>query len=268
MHPALVRYMGKTPTVCATCRRRAAGFGYTPRPHAISNAIWLCGSNTAIAQRRGSTPCRHEQFDEYELGAMLEAGRNAGRYLDEIGKTDLKLLSATNGANSCSRLLTGYEHALRRKLLNNEPPFDSPPSYEDAHGSFRNARRSLIERGYAAIPIMPDSKIPGYFCAGMWVLLPGWQQRYLDGRKPQLMDLAAWGSGDTGLGVVGGRASHGLIGDRHRHRRCRDQERDRQGVAADAGDEDAARKARPDFSTAPISRPRRAGTSTASGSAT
>ena len=35
-----------------------------------------------------------EQFDEYELGAMLEAGRSAGGYLNEIGKTDLALLSA------------------------------------------------------------------------------------------------------------------------------------------------------------------------------
>ena len=68
-----------------------------------------------------------QQFDEYELGAMLEAGRKAGSYLDEIGKTDLKLLSAKSGANSCSRLLTGYEEALRRKLINNEPPLDSPP---------------------------------------------------------------------------------------------------------------------------------------------
>lgn len=35
-----------------------------------------------------------EQFDEYELGATLEAGRSAGGYLDEIGKADLALLSA------------------------------------------------------------------------------------------------------------------------------------------------------------------------------
>jgi hypothetical protein len=35
-----------------------------------------------------------EQFDEYELGAVLEAGRGAGGYLDEIGKTDLALLRA------------------------------------------------------------------------------------------------------------------------------------------------------------------------------
>ena len=37
--------------------------------------------------------------------------------------------------------------------------------------------KSLIERGYAAIPIMPGSKVPGYRCAGLWVPLPKWQQR-------------------------------------------------------------------------------------------
>ena len=79
-------------------------------------------------------------------------------------------------------------------------------------GAFETHAESLIERGYAAIPIMPGSKVPGYRCAGLWVPLPEWQQRYLDGRKPQLMELAAWGSGDTGVGVVGGRASRGLIG--------------------------------------------------------
>ena len=50
-----------------------------------------------------------EQFDEYELGAMLEAGRNAGRYLDEIGKTDLKLLDRDEWREFLFRLLTGYE---------------------------------------------------------------------------------------------------------------------------------------------------------------
>jgi len=35
-----------------------------------------------------------EQFDEYEFGAMLEAGRSAGGYLNKIDKTDLALLSA------------------------------------------------------------------------------------------------------------------------------------------------------------------------------
>jgi hypothetical protein len=60
-------------------------------------------------------------------GAILEAGRNAGSYLDEIGKTDLKMLSAGEWREFLARLLTGYEQALRRKLLNNEPPLDPPP---------------------------------------------------------------------------------------------------------------------------------------------
>jgi hypothetical protein len=42
-----------------------------------------------------------EQFDEYELGAVFAAGRSAGGYLDEIGKTDLALLSAEEWSDSC-----------------------------------------------------------------------------------------------------------------------------------------------------------------------
>ena len=64
-----------------------------------------------------------EQFDEYELGAMLEAGRSDGGYLDEIGKTDLQLLSREEWREFLFRMLTGYEQALRQKLTNNEPPF-------------------------------------------------------------------------------------------------------------------------------------------------
>jgi Family of unknown function (DUF6511) len=127
MHPALVRYMGKVPTVCAICRRRAAGFGYTPRKHAIGNVVWLCGSEYCHRAAKEFYAMSAERFDEYELGAMLEAGRDAGGYLDKIGKTDLKLLSGEEWREFLSRLLTGYEHALRRKLLNNEPPLDSLP---------------------------------------------------------------------------------------------------------------------------------------------
>ena len=78
-------------------------------------------------------------------------------------------------------------------------------------GAFETHAGALIEHGYAAVPIMPGSKIPGYQCAGLWMPLLGWQKRYLDGRKPQLIELAAWGSGDSGIGVVGGKASHGLV---------------------------------------------------------
>ena len=39
-------------------------------------------------------------------------------------------------------------------------------------GAFETHAESLIEHGYAAIPIMPGSKVPGYRCAGLWVPLP------------------------------------------------------------------------------------------------
>jgi hypothetical protein len=122
MHPALIRYMGKIPTVCATCRRQAAGFGYSPHPHRISAVIWLCSSSHCHQAAKRFYAMSAEQFDEYELGAMLEAGCGAGCYLDEIGKTDLKLLTAEEWREFLFRLLTGYEQVLRRKLLDNEPP--------------------------------------------------------------------------------------------------------------------------------------------------
>jgi len=127
MHAALTQYMGKMPTVCAICRRRAAGFGYAPRPQAISNTIWLCDSEYCHCAAKEFYAMSAQDFEEHELAAMLEGGRNAGGYLDEIGKTDLKLLSGEEWREFLSRLLTGYEHALRRKLINNEPPLDPPP---------------------------------------------------------------------------------------------------------------------------------------------
>jgi hypothetical protein len=123
MHYAIVRYMTKVPTACAVCRRRAWWIGYTPRPHAMRSIVWLCNRNQCHSLARRFYAMSAEQFDEYELGAMLEAGGSAGSYLDEIGKSDLKLLSREEWREFLFRMLTGYEQALRQKLTNNEPPF-------------------------------------------------------------------------------------------------------------------------------------------------
>jgi Family of unknown function (DUF6511) len=64
-----------------------------------------------------------EMLDTYEIGAALEAGAHAGAYLEEIGKTDLTRLSSDEWREFLRRLLASYEHALRRKILNGEPPF-------------------------------------------------------------------------------------------------------------------------------------------------
>ena len=123
MHHAIVRYMTKVPTACAVCRRHAWWIGYAPQPHRMHNVVWLCNRNQCHTLARRFYAMSAEQFDEYELGAMLEAGRSAGGYLDEIGKTDLQLLSREEWREFLFRLLTGYEQTLRRKLTNDESPF-------------------------------------------------------------------------------------------------------------------------------------------------
>jgi len=78
-------------------------------------------------------------------------------------------------------------------------------------GPYEQCAEALVERGYATIPIMRDSKAPGFYCAGMRVPLTRWQERYLHGRQPNYMDHNLWGNGDSGIGVVGGKASHGMV---------------------------------------------------------
>jgi hypothetical protein len=68
----------------------------------------------------------------------------------------------------------------------------------------------LIERGFAAVPIMPGTKRPGFFFAGMWIGLANWQMRF-SGGPPPVTERERWAAGDAGVGVVAGQASHGLI---------------------------------------------------------
>jgi hypothetical protein len=62
-------------------------------------------------------------LDQYELGAVLEAGVEAGAYLDELGNTDLARLDPDQWREFLRRIVVGFEYALRRKILENEPPF-------------------------------------------------------------------------------------------------------------------------------------------------
>src|SRR5262249_30107456 len=78
-------------------------------------------------------------------------------------------------------------------------------------GAYAQVAERLIERGYAAIPIMPGTKRPGFFCAGMWRGLTNWQTKFVD-QSPSLFERQLWSKGDTGIGVVAGPASGGMIG--------------------------------------------------------
>jgi hypothetical protein len=62
-------------------------------------------------------------LDAYEIGAALEAGTEAGGYLEEIGKTDLARLNGDEWREFLHRLFVGFEQVMRRKILGGEAPF-------------------------------------------------------------------------------------------------------------------------------------------------
>jgi hypothetical protein len=66
----------------------------------MRNVIWLCDHKQCHAVARRFFAMSAEQFDEYELGATLEAGRSAGGYLDEIGPI-----------SRCSARRNGHHHS-------------------------------------------------------------------------------------------------------------------------------------------------------------
>jgi hypothetical protein len=77
-------------------------------------------------------------------------------------------------------------------------------------GAYAAIGERLIERGFAAIPIMPGTKRPGFCYAGQWLGLSNWQRRFLH-RVPPASERARWGKGDSGIGVITGPASHGTV---------------------------------------------------------
>ena len=56
-------------------------------------------------------------------------------------------------------------------------------------GAFAQIAERLIERGYAAVPIIPGTKRPGVLSNGQWVGLPRWQNRY-NGRAPSETEIS------------------------------------------------------------------------------
>jgi len=98
-----------------------------------------------------------------------------------------------------------------RKLAAAYPQTNGRGAIEgNAMGPYAQCAEPMVERGYAAIPIMTGTKAPGFFCAGQWMPLPAWQRRFLN-KIPSERERELWSKGETGVGVVGGRASHGLI---------------------------------------------------------
>jgi hypothetical protein len=106
----VVRFATKEPIVCAVCRRHAVWLGCTPVPHGRHRS------------GKGLFKMPSSILDAYEIGSALEAGKLAGAYLDEIGKTDLVTLSGDEWREFLRRIIVGFEQITRRKILTNEAP--------------------------------------------------------------------------------------------------------------------------------------------------
>jgi hypothetical protein len=59
-------------------------------------------------------------LDAFEAAAALEAAAEAGRYLEEVGTTDLARLTDWEWREFLRRMFTGFEQSLRRKILDHE----------------------------------------------------------------------------------------------------------------------------------------------------
>lgn len=74
------------------------------------------------------------------------------------------------------------------------------------NGPFQQHAERLVERGYTVIPIIPNSKKPGFFCNGQWTGLMAWTTRF-NGHASLQEERERWGQAGAGIGVLGGPAS-------------------------------------------------------------
>jgi hypothetical protein len=77
-------------------------------------------------------------------------------------------------------------------------------------GAYAQIGERLIERGFAAIPIMPGTKRPGFWHAGQWLGLSNWQRRFKRNAPPEA-ERRRWAEHDSGVGIITGPASHGTV---------------------------------------------------------
>lgn len=110
---------------CDVCRRRHMNVGYAPSDrHPVK---WTCraclkaAEDPILVQKIYHMP--RKRLDEFEERALAKGGETAGSYLDDIGKTDLAVLSAEEWEEFCARLLVGYSNAMREMLSKDEAPF-------------------------------------------------------------------------------------------------------------------------------------------------
>jgi hypothetical protein len=109
------------PYLCAVCRRQAMPLGY--RPHADLPMLWTCGNPICQALLPRVYGMTDAQLPAYEEKAGLAAGNAAGQWLDDLGKTDLAILTAEEWREFLWLVISGHQAKLREMIRDDAVPF-------------------------------------------------------------------------------------------------------------------------------------------------
>jgi len=103
--------------ICAVCARQEAGLGVKVNPKSRRSAIlWLCDDPECLRLAKVTKDMRQDEFNRVEKRAATLGGNEAGKFLEQIARTDLAKLSKAEWEEFCRRLVTGYRKALKGEL--------------------------------------------------------------------------------------------------------------------------------------------------------
>jgi hypothetical protein len=107
--------------VCAVCASPAVGWGYARNARTVEQIAFCCDDKECLDIASRTYAMREIEFRRLDQLATEEGGASAGKYLDEIGKSNLAQLTEFEWQEFCRRMIGGYRHALKTKLRDEAP---------------------------------------------------------------------------------------------------------------------------------------------------
>lgn len=96
------------PTCCYACGHSATGAGVGDFKR---DPRFLCDECVKLADAIGA-----RNLDAFEVAAIVDAGNDAGSYLDGLGVTDLTELQPEQYRQFCKRLIQSFAASIRRQV--------------------------------------------------------------------------------------------------------------------------------------------------------
>jgi hypothetical protein len=118
----MARKFDGVPVCCGVCQRQAAGVGYVP-PKKDGPILWLCKNEDCLELGRHVFHMTQSKLSFHERNSLIDAGSEAGAYLEQLGKFDLAELSESEWFNFLTIVLTKYGEQMRSRLLAHAAPF-------------------------------------------------------------------------------------------------------------------------------------------------